>query len=54
MILNIFSAFISRDKIESYIENRERFMKKGKGKDFQTAVQHMDEYISDSVVCIKQ
>lgn len=48
----VFSGFVQHDKIESYIENRERFIKKGKGVDFRTAVQHMDEYASDSVVCI--
>lgn len=46
----VFSGFVSHDKIESYIENRERFIKKGKGTDFRTAVQHMDEYVVNKVV----
>lgn len=49
--LNCFSGFVAHDKIESYIENREKFTKKGKGVDFHTAVAHMDEYISNKKVC---
>lgn len=36
-----------QENIESYIENRNRFVKKGKGTDFHTAVQHADEFVSD-------
>lgn len=44
---------MQKDKIENYVKNRDKFVKKGgRSADFRTAVQNMDEYIADSVVCI--
>lgn len=47
------SGFVQRDKVVSFIENRTKFVKKGKGTDFHTAVIQMDQFIADSVVCMK-
>lgn len=42
-------GYVDHDKVEAYVENRSKFMKKGKGVAFQTAMQHMDDFISDPV-----
>lgn len=38
------------DKIENYSEHREKFISKGRGTAFMTAVRHMDEYIAQPTV----
>lgn len=45
-----FSGFVDADKDVSYSENRNKFVSKGKGKDFKSAVMQMDEYISNPEV----
>lgn len=50
LILNICSGFVDCDKIEDYLSNRAKFVTKGKGRDFQSAAQQMDEYISNPTV----
>lgn len=46
----LLSGFVDHDKIEDYLQNREKFMKKGRGNDFKLAVQCMDDFIADPVV----
>lgn len=46
------SGFVDHDKIECYETNRERFISKGRGLDFNDAVKKMDEFISNPSVCI--
>lgn len=36
-----------RDKVQNYVANRSKFVKKGRGVAFRTAVQHIDDFISD-------
>lgn len=50
MICAIFSGFIDEHYIVDYIENREKYIKKGRGRDFKDAVARMDEYIQDPLV----
>lgn len=45
-----FSGFIEPSKLESYIENRSKYVAKGKGSVFHDAVKQIEEYISDPVV----
>lgn len=47
------SGFVERDKIVSFVDNRTKFVRKGKGVDFRRAVEQMDEYVLDSVVRIQ-
>lgn len=41
-----FSGFVDIDKIENYSEHRGKFVLKGRGTAFKTAVKQMDDYIS--------
>lgn len=50
MICAIFSGIIDEHYIVDYIENREKYIKKGRGRDFKDAVARMDEYIQDPLV----
>lgn len=43
----VYSGFVDNDKICDYQKNRAKYVKKGKGVWFQTAIRHMDEYIKD-------
>lgn len=43
-----FSGFIEPRKIESYNENRSKYVAKGKGSVFHDAVKQIEEYVSDS------
>lgn len=53
ILLTIFaiSGFVDKDKIADYDSNRQKYISKGRGIGFQTAVKHMDEYKSDPLVC---
>lgn len=45
---------MQREFIEEYANNREKFMNKRSGKDFEDAVLKMDEFVSDPVVSYYQ
>lgn len=47
-----YSGFIDADKMESYLKYREKFVKKGKGKNFQDAVQKCDQFLENPSVCV--
>lgn len=46
------SGFVDDDKVLDYKIHREKLIKKGIGVSFKTAVQHIDEYSSDSIVSV--
>lgn len=48
--LLLFSGFVEPGKIEAYVENRSKYIAKGKGTAFSDAVKQMEEYIADPVV----
>lgn len=48
-----FSGFVDLDKVENYSANRLKYAAKGRGAQFTEAVEKMDEYISDQLVCAK-
>lgn len=45
-----YSGFVCESKIVDFLSNRIKFAKKGKGKEFQEGIQHIDEFIKDPVV----
>lgn len=52
IIFIIFSGFVEPKLVEDYSGNRLKFVGKGKGASFHDAVQKMDEYISNPMVCV--
>lgn len=52
-LVSNFSGFVQRTKINDYTQNREKFVKKGRGEAFREAVKRIDEFISNPIVCIK-
>lgn len=52
-IFYLCSGFVQLDKVVSFVENRSKYVKKCKGCDFRKAVEQMDEYISNNVVCVR-
>lgn len=50
-ILNLFSGVVDNDKIENYVEQREKYASKWENQCFKNAVKQMDEYMSDRIVC---
>lgn len=49
--MHIFrSGFVDLDSTHSYLEHKEKYVKKGRGKKFQSAVQQCDSFIADPTV----
>lgn len=48
-----FSGLVDLDKVLLYTVNREKYIAKGRGKDFFDAVQSLDDYMSDRMVNIR-
>lgn len=44
------SGFVLKNNIEDYVENRAKYVVKGKGLEFQHAVQQMDDFLKDPSV----
>lgn len=45
------SGIVDKDNIVDYRSFREKYVAKGRGKDFQESILRIDEFIRDPVVC---
>lgn len=44
------SGFVLKNNIEDYVQNRAKYIDKGKGPGFKQAVQEMDDFLKDPTV----
>lgn len=48
--MHCFSGLVDVDSIKNYKEYRNTYIKKGRGKSFDNAVKHVEEYMSNRQV----
>lgn len=46
------SGFVDVQMIASYLQSRDKYIKRGKGKKFEDAVQKCDQFMKDPIVCV--
>lgn len=50
MCFYLHSGIVKADNVQSYVQNREKFVKRGRGHNFEVAVQECDTLLAEGLV----